>query len=121
MRRVGHKGADRITPGNTLASFDSAVEHGADMIEFDVLPEDARDPRSSRLVLAHDYTHDLAAAPTLEEGLDHLVTESFADVDLDVVRGWWSWRSLAAMRWLMEHGYDPSAPGCEVDVLKAAT
>ncbi len=84
MRRIGHKGADRITPGNTLASFDSAVRHGADMIEFDVLPEDLDDPRGSRLVLAHDYAHDLAGAPSLEAGLDHLVTDPFADVDLDV-------------------------------------
>ena len=84
MRRIGHKGADLITPGNTLASFDSAVAHGADMIEFDVLPEDVRDPRGSRLVLAHDYTHDLAGAPTLEEGLDHLAGDAFAGIDLDV-------------------------------------
>jgi len=28
-------------------------------------------------------------------------------------------RSLLAIRWLVEHGFDPSAPGCEVDVLKA--
>jgi glycerophosphoryl diester phosphodiesterase len=84
VRRVGHKGADLITPGNTLASFDSALEHGADMIEFDVLPEDLDDRRGCRLVLAHDYTHDPARAPTLEEGLDHLVTDAFADVALDV-------------------------------------
>ncbi|WP_432498745.1 phosphotransferase family protein [Kineococcus gypseus] len=41
------------------------------------------------------------------------------DVDLDVLRGWWSWRSLTAVRWLLQHGFDPSAPGCEVDVLRA--
>ena len=35
-RRVGHKGADLIAPGNTLASFDAAIEAGVDMIEFDV-------------------------------------------------------------------------------------
>jgi aminoglycoside phosphotransferase (APT) family kinase protein len=42
-----------------------------------------------------------------------------ADVDLDVIRGWWSVRSLTAIRWLVEHGFDPAAPGCEIDVLKA--
>jgi len=36
-----------------------------------------------------------------------------------VIRGWWSLRSLTAIRWLAEHGFDPAAPGCEVDVLKA--
>jgi hypothetical protein len=41
------------------------------------------------------------------------------DVDLDVIRGWWSWRSLVAARWLVEHGFDPSLPGCEFDVLRS--
>ena len=40
-------------------------------------------------------------------------------VDLDVIRAWWSLRSLQAARWLMEHGFDPSSPGCEFDVLKS--
>src|SRR5204862_91920 len=38
-RRVGHKGAAHIEPGNTLASFDAALRHGVDMIELDVLSE----------------------------------------------------------------------------------
>ncbi|MGI8622956.1 MAG: glycerophosphodiester phosphodiesterase family protein, partial [Solirubrobacteraceae bacterium] len=41
--RVGHKGADLLAPGNTLASFDAALAAGVDMIEFDVLPEDPHD------------------------------------------------------------------------------
>ena len=81
LRRVGHKGADHITPGNTAASFDAALAAGVDMIEFDVLPEDSRRPADSRLLLAHDYTHDLAHALTLEEGLAHLAS---LDVELDV-------------------------------------
>src|SRR4051812_23638725 len=84
LRRVGHKGADLIAPGNTPASFDAALAAGVDMIEFDVLPEDPGDPARSRLVLAHDYTHDLRSAPTLEQGLAHLAGTAFADVDLDV-------------------------------------
>ena len=40
-------------------------------------------------------------------------------VDLDAVRAWWSLRSLTAIRWLVEHGFDPAAPGCEIDVLRA--
>jgi glycerophosphoryl diester phosphodiesterase len=71
-RWIGHKGADLIAPGNTLASFDAAIEAGVDMIEFDVLPEDVHDPQGSRLLLFHDYGHDFSAAPTLEEGLAHL-------------------------------------------------
>ncbi|MFI6478331.1 phosphotransferase family protein [Nonomuraea sp. NPDC050663] len=67
-----------------------------------------------------DALYDLATL-TLghEEHLDALVAGYGRDVDLDVIRGWWSIRSLLAIRWLVEHGYDPSLPGCEVDVLKA--
>ena len=82
LRRIGHKGADLIVPGNTPASFDAALAHGVDMIEFDVLPEQ-RDG-GGRLLLAHDYTVDLAKAPTLEDGLAHLASSPFHGVELDV-------------------------------------
>ena len=81
MRRVGHKGADLIAPGNTFASFDAAVAAGVDMIEFDVLPE----PGTGRLVLAHDYADAARRVPhTLEEGLVYLAADSFAGIELDV-------------------------------------
>ena len=54
-----------------------------------------------------------------EERLDDVVAGYGADADLDVIRGWWSWRALVAVRWLVEHGFDPSTPGCEVDVLRS--
>ena len=54
-----------------------------------------------------------------EERLTDVVAGYGAPVDLDVVRGWWSLRSLCAVPWLIEHGFDPFAPGCEVDVLRA--
>ena len=44
LRRVGHKGAAHIAPGNTTASFDAALAAHVDMIEFDVLPADHLDP-----------------------------------------------------------------------------
>jgi len=73
MRRVGHKGAHLIAPGNTVPSFEAAAEAGVDMIEFDVLPE--RPDGAGELLLAHDYA-DLAARRdsvlTLDEGLEHL-------------------------------------------------
>jgi glycerophosphoryl diester phosphodiesterase len=84
VRRIGHKGADLIAPGNTPASFDAALAAGVDMIEFDVLPEWLDRPEEGRLLLAHDYTHDLTGAPTLEDGLAHLASEAFGDVELDV-------------------------------------
>ena len=41
------------------------------------------------------------------------------DVDVEVIRAWWSVRCLTAIRWLVEHGFDPSEPGCEIDLLRA--
>jgi glycerophosphoryl diester phosphodiesterase len=83
MRRVGHKGADLIAPGNTYASFDAALAAGVDMIEFDVLPE--RRSEGDRLLLAHDYEDAGRRSPhTLEEGLAHLASERFNEVELDV-------------------------------------
>lgn len=81
MIRVGHKGADRLAPGNTIESFEAALDVGVDMIEFDVAPR----PRESDLVLAHDSRDAVARVPlTLDEGLDHLATEAYAGVELDV-------------------------------------
>ncbi|WP_307871634.1 aminoglycoside phosphotransferase family protein [Micromonospora sp. U21] len=67
-----------------------------------------------------DALYDLASL-TLghEEHLCDVVAGYGTDVDLDVIRAWWSLRSLLAIRWLLEHGFDPAAPGCEVDVLKS--
>ena len=80
MKRVGHKGADHVAPGNTFESFEAALEHGVDMIEFDVLRL-----KDGRLVLAHDYEDAASREPlTLEEGLDHFAGEAYADVELDV-------------------------------------
>ena len=80
MIRVGHKGADHVAPGNTAGSFRAALEHGVDMIEFDVL----RVP-DGRLVLAHDYEDAAEREPlTLDEGLDHLAGSEYAHLQLDV-------------------------------------
>jgi glycerophosphoryl diester phosphodiesterase len=83
LKRVGHKGADLIAPGNTRESFDAALEAGVDMIEFDVLPE--RRDGTGGLILAHDYRDASRRDPvTLEEGLDHLAATAFDGIDLDV-------------------------------------
>lgn len=67
-----------------------------------------------------DALFDLATV-TLghEEHLGEVVAGYGTDVDVDVIRAWWSVRSLLGVRWLVEHGFDPSAPGCEVDVLRS--
>jgi glycerophosphoryl diester phosphodiesterase len=101
-RRIGHKGADHIAPGNTLASFDAALAHAVDMIEFDVLPEH-RDG-TGRLLLAHDYADAARRTPlTLEEGLAHFAGAAFAGVelDLDLKLPGYEDRVVAALR---EHG-----------------
>src|SRR5688500_10736207 len=51
--RVGHRGAAKLAPENTLRSFEAALAHGVDAIEFDVL-----DLVGGPLVLAH--SNDLA-------------------------------------------------------------
>ena len=84
LRRVGHKGADLIAPGNTRASFDAALAAGVDMIEFDVLPARWPADDTTPLVLAHDYVHLQDDAMSLEEGLSHLASEAFGAVELDV-------------------------------------
>ena len=67
-----------------------------------------------------DALRDLATL-TLghEEHLDDVAAGYGAGVDLDLIRAWWSLRSLCGVRWLVEHGFDAFAPGCEVDVLRS--
>jgi aminoglycoside phosphotransferase (APT) family kinase protein len=67
-----------------------------------------------------DATYDLASL-TLghREHLDDVLRGYGAEVDREAIRGWWALRSLTAIRWLTEHGFDPFLPGCEVDVLRA--
>ncbi len=66
-----------------------------------------------------DGLYDIASL-TLDhpERLDDLLAGYGTDVDRAVIRGWWALRSLTALRWLIEHGFDITAPGGEVDVLK---
>jgi glycerophosphoryl diester phosphodiesterase len=98
VKRIGHKGADLIAPGNTAASFDAAVEAGVDMIEFDVLSEHA--DGTGELFLAHDY-RDLHrrrdTVMTLEAGLDHLCATGL-DLDLDLKLTGYEDRVIDALR-----------------------
>lgn len=93
--RVGHKGADALAPGNTLASFDAALAAGVDMIEFDVLAE--RTPWGSaqrrgragtgtgELFVAHDEgALDRRRPLTLTQALAHLSSPPFEAVRLQL-------------------------------------
>jgi aminoglycoside phosphotransferase (APT) family kinase protein len=54
-----------------------------------------------------------------EEHLVDIVAGYGTDVDLDVIRAWWSLRSLLAVRWLVEHGFGPPEEMPEVAVLRS--
>jgi glycerophosphoryl diester phosphodiesterase len=88
LRLVGHKGADAIVPGNTVASFEKAVEIGVDTIEFDVLwlpdshlPVEQRAP----LVVAHDWEDAERRTPlALTEALDAFLEPPLDQVEIDL-------------------------------------
>jgi glycerophosphoryl diester phosphodiesterase len=91
LRRIGHKGAAHIAPGNTAASFDAALAAGVDMIEFDVLAAE-----DGTLLLAHDHDH-VDGALTLEDGLAHLAPLG-VDLDVDLKLPGYEERVVEALR-----------------------
>lgn len=79
VKRVGHKGAGQLAVGNTVASFDAALEAGVDVIEFDVLRH------RGRLLLAHSsFDVRRRRCLTLAEGLACLTDERYACVLFNV-------------------------------------
>ena len=53
------------------------------------------------------------------EHLGDVVAGYATDVDRDLIRAWWSWRCLVAVRWLAEHGFGPLEEMPEVAVLRS--
>ena len=99
LRRVGHKGADHIAPGNTFGSFGAALDHDVDMIEFDVLSE--HHDGSGELLLAHDWEDVARRTPhTLDEGLAHFTEAVYDGVELlvDLKTRGYEERVVAALR-----------------------
>jgi glycerophosphoryl diester phosphodiesterase len=90
LRLVGHKGADLISPGNTLESFAAAAKAGVDTIELDVLWKRDGNPRlaaaeRSPLVVAHDWQDAERRTPlTLEEALDAFASPPLDRVEIDL-------------------------------------
>lgn len=79
FRRIGHKGADLITEGNTIASFEAAVNIGVEMVELDVLRT-----REGQLIVAHDYEDAAGRDPlTLTEALDAFRYPPLDRVEID--------------------------------------
>ena len=71
--RIGHRGAAALAPENTIAALRAAVEHGVDMVEFDVLSLPG-----GGLVLAHS-TREAAELPApFERGLVELAPHPVA-------------------------------------------
>lgn len=100
MLRVGHKGADAIRPGNTVESFEAAVEAGVDMIELDVLrpradfinpdywsraPAGPVERPGGPLVVAHDWGDAKRRRPlTLDAVLDAFTRPPLDAVQIDL-------------------------------------
>lgn len=67
-----------------------------------------------------DALYDLSTLTLAhEEHLDDVVAGYGAEVDRDLIRAWWSYRSLTATRWLAENGYGSPEDFPEVAVLRS--
>ena len=78
-KRVGHRGAHAVVRGNTLESFDAALDLGVDMIEFDVCAV------RGRLGIAHNPIEGrLLGCLALDAGLAHVAAPRFDGVELNV-------------------------------------
>ena len=78
-KRVGHRGAHAVVRGNTLGSFEAALDVGVDMIEFDVCAV------RGRLGIGHNALEGrLLGCLPLDAGLAHLATPRFDGIELNV-------------------------------------
>ncbi len=71
---LGHRGANRRAPQNTVPAFRAAVEHGADGVEFDVQMS-----ADGVLVICHNFTVDATSNGTGR--IDELTFEELRALD----------------------------------------
>jgi glycerophosphoryl diester phosphodiesterase len=100
VKRIGHKGADLIRPGNTLESFEAAVDAGAEVVELDVLRPRAEfrngadwrraaagpvDDGAPPLLVAHDWGDAARRDPMrLGEAMDAFTRPPLDRVGIDL-------------------------------------
>jgi glycerophosphoryl diester phosphodiesterase len=86
---LGHRGAPKYAPENSVAAFDLALRHGCDGFEFDV-----RYTRDGRCVICHDAHHrnrpidaclsDELDLPSAEDVIRSYGTRAYLDIELKV-------------------------------------
>ena len=86
---LGHRGASKYAPENTVAAFDLALRHGCDGFEFDV-----RYTRDARCVICHNAFHRRRRVsarsfpelelPSAEEVVRSYAARAFLDIELKV-------------------------------------
>jgi glycerophosphoryl diester phosphodiesterase len=74
--RIGHRGAAALSPENTLASFEQALELGMDGVEFDVVCPDSRS-----LVVCHEPR---GTGPRLDEALAFFAERKAEIIQIDM-------------------------------------
>src|ERR1051325_137058 len=101
---LGHRGARsvRSVPENTIVSFDLALEHGCDGVEFDLRLTGCgralvcHNAKAGKITVARATRRQLLHLPTLEDVLRHYGHRIFLDIELKV-KGMES-KVLAALR-----------------------
>ena len=79
---IGHRGAARVAPENSLEGFAAAVAAGADLVEFDV----DKGADDAALVIGHPGVADVGAALGLGDALAYLASQAIGvHVDLKLV------------------------------------
>src|ERR1039458_6413935 len=89
---LGHRGAraSALTPENTPASFDLALEHGCDGFEFDVRLTSCgcalvcHDPKAGDITVSEATADQLLHLPRLEYVLQRYCQRAFLDIELKV-------------------------------------
>jgi glycerophosphoryl diester phosphodiesterase len=86
---LGHRGASKYAPENSIAAFDLALEHGCDGFEFDV-----RYTRDGRSIICHDPHNqrrpidaclsDELDLPGAEQVIHDYGTRAYLDIELKV-------------------------------------